>query len=131
MRPPQANHAGNEVKGAPSTSDRLYRSEKEPHRASIKTFTMESLLAPIQDALEGQIDFQGQRIAELLSTVLLVLSGDIHLTLWVGLAGTLITGLAVIPPWPMYNKNPEKWLVPLTAGVGGGAGIMVDGVKVA
>ncbi|CAL00552.1 uncharacterized protein An17g02095 [Aspergillus niger] len=56
---------------------------------------------------------------------------DIHLTLWVGLAGTLITGLAVIPPWPMYNKNPEKWLVPLTAGVGGGAGIMVDGVKVA
>ncbi|BCS03903.1 signal peptidase complex subunit 1 [Aspergillus luchuensis] len=103
---------------------------------------MDSLLAPIQDALEGQIDFQGQRIAELLSTVLLVLSGavafivgyifqDIHLTLWVGLAGTLITGLAVIPPWPMYNKNPEKWLVPFTTGVGGGAGIVVDGVKVA
>ena len=56
MRPPQANLiAGNEVKGAPSTSDRQYRSEKEPHRDSIKTFTMESLLAPIQDALEGQI----------------------------------------------------------------------------
>ncbi|RAK84544.1 signal peptidase [Aspergillus costaricaensis CBS 115574] len=143
MRPPQANlSAGNEVKGAPSTSDRLDRTGKQSYRTLIKTSTMDSLLAPIQDALEGQIDFQGQRIAELLSTVLLVLSGavafivgyifqDIHLTLWVGLAGTLITGLAVIPPWPMYNKNPEKWLVPLTTGVGGGAGIVVDGVKVA
>ncbi|OOF92250.1 hypothetical protein ASPCADRAFT_176107 [Aspergillus carbonarius ITEM 5010] len=102
---------------------------------------MDSLLAPIQEALEGQIDFEGQRIAELLSTVLLVISGalafivgyifqDIHLTLWVGLAGTMVTGLAVIPPWPLYNKNPEKWLAPLTAGVGG-AGVLVDGIRVA
>ncbi|KAF9883521.1 hypothetical protein FE257_003396 [Aspergillus nanangensis] len=102
---------------------------------------MDDILAPIQDAFEGQIDFHGQRIAEIISTVLLVISGavaflvgfiyqDIHLTLWVGLAGTLITGLTVIPPWPLYNKNPEKWLVP-NPGVGGGAGIVVDGVKVA
>ncbi|EAU30589.1 conserved hypothetical protein [Aspergillus terreus NIH2624] len=136
---------------------------------------MDDILAPIQDAFEGQIvsflsasqtsshlylllhlaawndanlpirsseqDFHGQRIAELLSTALLIISGvvaffvgyiyqDIHLTLWVGLGGTLITGLAVIPPWPMYNKNPEKWLVPVP-GSAGGAGVVVDGVKVA
>ena len=59
---------------------------------------MDSLLAPIQDAMEGQIvcvlfsrrlisrcmflltlrdqqDFQGQRLADILSTVLLVISG--------------------------------------------------------
>ncbi|PYH94959.1 microsomal signal peptidase subunit SPC12 [Aspergillus ellipticus CBS 707.79] len=102
---------------------------------------MDTLLVPLQDALEGQIDFHGQRIAELLSTVLLVISGvlaslvgytfqDIHLTLWVGLTGTIVTGVAVIPPWPMYNKNPEKWLVPMTASVDG-AGVVVDGVRVA
>ncbi|GFF47660.1 signal peptidase complex subunit 1 [Aspergillus novofumigatus IBT 16806] len=102
---------------------------------------MDDILAPIQDAFEGQIDFHGQRIAELLSTALLIISGvaafligyiyeDIHLTLWTGLAGTLVTALAVIPPWPMYNKHPEKWLVP-TTGSAGGPGIMVDGVKVA
>ncbi|GFF22449.1 putative microsomal signal peptidase subunit SPC12 [Aspergillus udagawae] len=102
---------------------------------------MDDILAPIQDAFEGQIDFHGQRIAELLSTALLIISGvaafligyiyeDIHLTLWTGLAGTLVTALAVIPPWPMYNKHPEKWLVP-TTGSEGGPGIMVDGVKVA
>lgn len=53
---------------------------------------------------------------------------DIHLTLWAGLAGTIITGLAVIPPWPMFNKNPERWFVPAP---GIAAGVTVDGVKVA
>ncbi|KAL4902439.1 microsomal signal peptidase 12 kDa subunit-domain-containing protein [Aspergillus multicolor] len=105
-------------------------------------------------------DFHGQQITELLSTALLVISGvsllyllcsselcalltvvdlkvtaffvgyiyeDIHLTLWAGLAGTLVTGLVVIPPWPFYNKHPENWLVPFA----GGAGVVVDGVKVA
>ncbi|KAE8348949.1 putative microsomal signal peptidase subunit SPC12 [Aspergillus coremiiformis] len=102
---------------------------------------MDDILAPLQDIFEGQIDFHGQRIAEILSTGLLILSGvvaffvgyiyqDMHLTLWVGFAGTLITGLSVIPPWPMYNKNPEKWHVPLAGSVGG-ARVVVDGPKAA
>ncbi|KAF7717837.1 Signal peptidase complex subunit [Penicillium ucsense] len=81
---------------------------------------MDDILRPLQDAFEGQIDFHGQRLAEQLSTFLLVLSGitsfltgyiykDIHLTLWTGLAGTLFTALVVVPPWPFYNRHPEKW----------------------
>ncbi|KAL4917930.1 microsomal signal peptidase 12 kDa subunit-domain-containing protein [Aspergillus aurantiobrunneus] len=99
---------------------------------------MEDILSPIQDVFEGQIDFHGQQITEILSTALLIVSGvvaflvgyilqDIHLTLWTGLAGTFMTGLVVIPPWPFYNQHPERWLVPLT----GSTGITVDGVKVA
>ncbi|KAE8132210.1 putative microsomal signal peptidase subunit SPC12 [Aspergillus pseudotamarii] len=102
---------------------------------------MDDVLASVQDIFEGQIDFHGQHMAEILSTALLILSGvvaflagyiyrDLHLTLWVGLAGTLVTGLAVIPPWPVYNKSPEKWLVS-SAGRVGGARVMVDGTKVA
>ncbi|KAL2823985.1 microsomal signal peptidase 12 kDa subunit-domain-containing protein [Aspergillus cavernicola] len=102
---------------------------------------MDDILAPIQDAFEGQIDFHGQQTTEILSTALLVVSGvvaflvgyifqDLYLTLWTGLAGTLITGLVVIPSWPFYNKHPEKWLGPLVGGAGG-AGVVVDGVKVA
>lgn len=55
---------------------------------------------------------------------------DIHLTLWLGLAGTLITLLIVVPPYPFYNRNPEKWLDPV-GGVKGVnvPGIVVDGVK--
>lgn len=52
---------------------------------------------------------------------------DIHLTLWIGLGGTLFTGLVVVPPWPLFNQNPEKWLIP--AGKGGPR-VLVDGVKV-
>ncbi|BDD61976.1 hypothetical protein MPDQ_005079 [Monascus purpureus] len=98
---------------------------------------MDDLIAPLQDIMEGQIDFHGQRIAEILCTVLLVISGavafvagyiyqDIHLTLWLGLVGTILTALIVIPPWPIYNRNPEKWLTPGTGKIGG-AGILVDG----
>ncbi|KAJ6021620.1 hypothetical protein N7540_007124 [Penicillium herquei] len=112
---------------------------------------MDELLAPIRDALEGQIDFHGQRLAELLSTVLLVISGassqehsklqiivsflvgyiykDIYLTLWVGLGGTLFTALAVVPPWPFYNQNPEKWFN--NSKKSGNPRVVVDGVKVA
>jgi signal peptidase complex subunit 1 len=35
---------------------------------------------------------------------------DIRLTLYIGLAGTALTFLVVVPPWPFYNKNPEGWL---------------------
>ena len=35
---------------------------------------------------------------------------DIYLTLWVGLAGTLVTALIVVPPWPVFNQSPEPWL---------------------
>ncbi|KAJ5095127.1 Microsomal signal peptidase Spc12 [Penicillium argentinense] len=98
---------------------------------------MDDILAPLQDAFEGQIDFHGQRLAELLSTALLIIFGaisfvigylykDIHLTLWVGLGGTLFTGLVVIPPWPFYNMNPEMWLPSRKAG----PSVLVDGVKV-
>lgn len=53
---------------------------------------------------------------------------DIYLTLWVGLAGTALTMLMVVPPWPMYNESPEKWL-PAKSGLAG-TGIEVDGKKI-
>ncbi|KUL83416.1 hypothetical protein ZTR_10844 [Talaromyces verruculosus] len=108
---------------------------------------MDNILAPIQDAFEGQIDFHGQQLAETLSTVLLIISGiaafivgyiqqDIYLMLWIGLAGTAFTGLVVIPPWPFYNRNPEKWLNSTGSNRGTSSpeinvpGIVVDGIKV-
>jgi signal peptidase complex subunit 1 len=56
------------------------------------------------------------------------MSQDILLTLYVGLAGTALTFLAVVPPWPFYNKNPEPWLSPhkVTSNIS----IDVDGQKV-
>ncbi|RAR06673.1 hypothetical protein DDE82_003209 [Stemphylium lycopersici] len=81
----------------------------------------DQLLEQVRDAVEGQIDFEGQRLAEMLSTVLLGAAGilafivgfmaqDIRLALYIGLAGTALTFLVVVPPWPFYNKNMEDWL---------------------
>jgi len=101
---------------------------------------MDSLILPLQGALEGQIDFHGQRITESLCTALIVVSGvtafvagyvrqDVYVTLWIGLAGTVLTALVVTPPWPIYNTHPEEWLSVGRGGMGT-TGIVVDGVKV-
>ncbi|KAK7966531.1 uncharacterized protein PG986_000808 [Apiospora aurea] len=87
----------------------------------------EQILDQVRDLVDGQIDFEGQKLAEIISTIMLSLAGtiaffvgyfmqDIALALKVGLAGTVVTFLVVIPPWPFFNKHPVKWLP-----VGGGA----------
>lgn len=30
--------------------------------------------------------------------------------MWVGIAGFLVTALAVVPPWPFYNQNPQPFI---------------------
>jgi len=82
---------------------------------------MDAIISQLQDLVEGQIDFNGQLLAERLSTVILTLTSiialimgfiqqDIYLTMWVGLAGTVVAMLLVVPPWPVYNQNPQPWL---------------------
>lgn len=55
---------------------------------------------------------------------------DIYLALWVGLGGTLLTMLAVVPPWPFYNQHPQRWL-PSGRATGGlpQGGIVIGGKK--
>jgi signal peptidase complex subunit 1 len=43
---------------------------------------------------------------------------DIALALKVGLAGTALTFLVVVPPWPFFKQHPVKWLP-----VGGGTSV--------
>jgi len=81
----------------------------------------DQILEQVREAIEGQIDFEGQKLAELLGTALLATVGaisfivgyflqDIKLALFIGLGGTALTFLAVVPPWPFFNKHPVKWL---------------------
>lgn len=99
----------------------------------------DQLLEKVRDAFEGQIDFEGQHLAELFTTVLLGAAGifafivgfstqDIYKALWIGLGGTALAFVAVVPPWPFYNKNPVAWLPPQNAI--SGLDIEVDGRKV-
>ncbi|KAK0291732.1 hypothetical protein LTR91_010438 [Friedmanniomyces endolithicus] len=82
---------------------------------------MDQLLDQARSIWEGEIDFEGQRLADLLTYALLSLSGaiaflvgfstqNIYQTLYIGLGGTALTFLAVVPPWPFYNQHPLPWL---------------------
>jgi len=81
----------------------------------------DQLLDQVRELTEGQIDFEGQRLAEFLATTLLGIAGvisfvvgyflqDIKLALYIGLGGTALTFLLVVPPWPFFNRHPVKWL---------------------
>ncbi|KAH6850245.1 microsomal signal peptidase 12 kDa subunit-domain-containing protein [Chaetomium sp. MPI-CAGE-AT-0009] len=81
----------------------------------------EQLLEQARDLFEGQIDFEGQKLVELLINVALSLVGaiaffvgyflqDIKLAVYVGLLGTAAVFVLVVPPWPFFNRNPVKWL---------------------
>ncbi|TFK38382.1 microsomal signal peptidase 12 kDa subunit-domain-containing protein [Crucibulum laeve] len=75
----------------------------------------------LQELAEGKIDFAGQQLIDQVARIVLVLTTIISFIVGFALqslsvtfgifgASTLILALAVIPPWPMFNKNPAKWL---------------------
>ncbi|KAI1384504.1 SPC12-domain-containing protein [Hypoxylon trugodes] len=81
----------------------------------------DQLLEQVRDAVDGQIDFEGQKLAEILATVVLSIVGgisffvgfflqDIVLALKIGLGGTALTFLLIVPPWPFFKQHPVKWL---------------------
>ncbi|PUU79173.1 microsomal signal peptidase 12 kDa subunit-domain-containing protein [Tuber borchii] len=87
----------------------------------------------IKSIIDGFIDFEGQRLAETLTTAILVLAGtlafivgyvlsDLKYTVYIGLSGTVIAFLAVVPPWGIYKRNPLTYLP-----AGGVQVQMVDG----
>ena len=75
----------------------------------------------LADLVEGRIDFVGQSLVENVARVTLVAGAvisfiagfatqDIRVTF--GLYGVIVLALAlvVLPPWPMFNSHPVKWL---------------------
>ncbi|KAL2055159.1 hypothetical protein ABVK25_004497 [Lepraria finkii] len=99
----------------------------------------DELLQQAQELFEGQIDFEGQKKTELISTIILAVSGilafilgfvqqNIYVTLWAGLGGAAIAFLVVVPPYPFYNTTPEKWL-PKGSGMAGSV-IEIDGKRI-
>ncbi|PVH85500.1 microsomal signal peptidase 12kDa subunit [Cadophora sp. DSE1049] len=97
----------------------------------------DEILDQVRELAEGQIDFEGQRLAEYLATALLAIFGaisfivgyfqqDIKRALLIGLGGTAATFLLVVPPWPFFNRHPVKWL-PVGGKESQSQGIVVDG----
>uniref|UniRef100_A0A0E0BS37 Signal peptidase complex subunit 1 n=1 Tax=Oryza glumipatula TaxID=40148 RepID=A0A0E0BS37_9ORYZ len=67
------------------------------------------------------MDWQGQKLAEMLMQLLLVASAvaafvvgyamaDFQLMLLVYAGGVVLTALVTVPNWPFFNRHPLKWL---------------------
>ncbi|TKA28996.1 hypothetical protein B0A50_03408 [Salinomyces thailandicus] len=103
---------------------------------------MDQLLEQARTIWEGEIDFEGQKLAELLTYAILSISGviaflagyltqNIYNTLYIGLGGTALTFLIVVPPWPFFNQHPQPWLPSKSSGQAWqGISIEVDGKQV-
>ncbi|XP_071717280.1 signal peptidase complex subunit 1-like [Rutidosis leptorrhynchoides] len=72
------------------------------------------------------MDWQGQKVAEQLMQIMLVVFaiaafitgyvlGSFQLMLYIYAGGVVLTVLTTIPNWPFYNRNPLKWLDPSEA----------------
>ncbi|RNA08955.1 signal peptidase complex subunit 1 [Brachionus plicatilis] len=77
----------------------------------------------VLNKIPTSIDFVGQKRAELLFQVIIVISAIIGFiygfleqkfsyTLMALGVGVTISALAVLPPWPAWKKNPLKWQEP-------------------
>lgn len=120
---------------------------------------MDALLDKARDVWEGEIvgrvqrgipqhllihilqDFRGQSLADFLTNFLLIASSiiaflvgfitqDIYKTLYIGLSGTLIAFLLVVPQWPYFNKKPEPWLPARVQKANSGSRVDLGGVQI-
>jgi signal peptidase complex subunit 1 len=53
---------------------------------------------------------------------------DVYMTAYIGLGGTALAFLLIVPPWPYFNRHPVNWLPPSNSL--SGFDIAVDGKKV-
>jgi len=102
----------------------------------------DQLLEQVRDLAEGQIDFEGQRLSEFFCTTFLVIVGvaaffvgnvfqSIESTLYIGLGGTALAFVLIVPPWPYFKRHPVRWLpVPGSEAATASHGITVDGKTV-
>ncbi|GAB7347759.1 hypothetical protein MBLNU459_g5308t1 [Dothideomycetes sp. NU459] len=76
------------------------------------------------------------RVLQFLAFFAGYISQNIHYTLWTLLGGSALTFVACVPPWPMFNQSPVRWLPAKTmpkgyvGAAGQGFDITVDGKKV-
>jgi len=71
--------------------------------------------------MDGKIDFAGQKFVDLAVKTVLVVSTavsfvlgfalqDLRVTFGILTLATVALTLVVVPPWPMFNRHPVKWL---------------------
>ncbi|KAJ4818843.1 Microsomal signal peptidase 12 kDa subunit family protein [Rhynchospora pubera] len=82
--------------------------------------------SPVLKARINEMDWQGQKHAEMLMQIFLVFSAvaafgagylmrDFRLMMLIYAGGVVLTALVTVPNWPYFNRHPLKWLDPSEA----------------
>ncbi|XP_068107976.1 signal peptidase complex subunit 1 [Hyperolius riggenbachi] len=72
-------------------------------------------------SIPTQMDYKGQKLAEQIFQGIIIFSAIIGFiygyiieqfgwTVYIVIAGFGVSCLLTLPPWPMYRRNPLKWL---------------------
>ncbi|XP_065263264.1 signal peptidase complex subunit 1 [Emys orbicularis] len=72
-------------------------------------------------SIPTQMDYKGQKLAEQIFQGIILVSAVIGFiygyiaeqfgwTVYIVMAGFALSCLLTLPPWPMYRRNPLKWL---------------------
>ena len=80
-----------------------------PHMLSLPDWPSTSLL-PLHLNLADFLTTFLLVATSILAVIVGFTSQDIYKTLYIGLGGTALTFLLVVPQWPFYNRKPENWL---------------------
>jgi len=81
------------------------------------------MASSIQSLVEGKIDFEGQRMTDKTSRIALVvitvvsfllgfMMESLYVTFITFSCSVIALTLVIVPPWPLYNTHPVKWLPP-------------------
>jgi hypothetical protein len=62
------------------------------------------------DAPPSLVRQADSNLAQVVSFIVGFATENVYYALYVGLAGLVVTLLAVVPPWPFYNRDPVQWL---------------------
>ncbi|KAM7269097.1 hypothetical protein ACFE04_024594 [Oxalis oulophora] len=72
------------------------------------------------------MDWQGQKVAELVMQIMLLASafialligyflGSFQMMMLIYASGVVLTSLITVPNWPFFNRHPLNWLDPIEA----------------
>ncbi|XP_053152798.1 signal peptidase complex subunit 1 isoform X1 [Hemicordylus capensis] len=90
------------------------------HGTRVFTFQLDDMLS-IFRSIPTQMDYKGQKLAEQIFQGIILVSAIIGFiygyiteqfgwTVYIVMAGFALSCLLTLPPWPMYRRNPLKWL---------------------
>ncbi|XP_072521953.1 signal peptidase complex subunit 1 [Salminus brasiliensis] len=77
-------------------------------------------MLPVFKTIPTHMDYKGQKLAEQIFQGIILVSAAIGFiygliieqfgwTVYIMLAGFMVSCLLTLPPWPMYRQNPLKW----------------------